>query len=106
MINRARNFMLLRALNKKIKRIGIMLNLKVDPKNKSIDFSVLLVGEETPLEVKVESYEMIERDGKSFMKVGVVDTSKTWLNIVLDEFVEGQEVELSAKTARLLKIIM
>ncbi len=106
MLNKARNYMFIKALNHKIKRIGIMLNLKVDPKSKTIDFSVLLVGEETPLEVKVESYEMNERDGKSFMKVGKVDTSKTWLNIVLDEFVDGKEVELSAKTARLLNIVM
>ena len=40
------------------------------------------------------------------MKVGEVDTSKTWLNILLDEFVEGNEVELSPKTARLLNIVM
>ena len=106
MINKVRNYMLIKALNRKIKRIGIMLNLKVDPKNKTIDFSVLLVGEDTPLEVNVKSYEMVERDGKSYMKVGEIDTSKTWLNIVLDEFVEGQEVELSAKTARLLNIVM
>ena len=83
-----------------------MLTLKVDPKAKTIDFSVLLVGESEPLEASVKSYEIVERDGKNFMKVGEVDTSKTWLNIILDEFVEGNEVELSPKTARLLNIVM
>ena len=106
MLNKARNYMFIKALNHKIKRIGIMLNLKVDPKAKTIDFSILLVGEESPLDVNVKSYQMIERDGKTYMKVGEVDTSKTWLNIVLDEFVDGKEVELSAKTARLLNIVM
>jgi hypothetical protein len=106
MFDKAKNYMFIKALNHKIKRIGIMLNLKVDPKAKTIDFSVLLVGEESPLDVKVNSYEMIKRDNKSFMKLGEVETSKTWLNIVLDEFVDGEEVELSPKTARLLNIVL
>jgi membrane carboxypeptidase/penicillin-binding protein PbpC len=106
MIKQFRNYMLKKALNKRLKRIGIMLKLEVDPKKKTIEFSILLVGEEAPLEASVKSYEILERDGKKFMKVGELETSKTWLNILLDEFVDGKEVELSEKTARLLNIVM
>ena len=54
MIKKARNYMLIKALNHKLKRIGIMLKLEVDPKAKTIDFSVLLVGESEPLEASVK----------------------------------------------------
>lgn len=83
-----------------------MLNLKINPKTKSIDFEVLLVGEPEPLEVSIKSYDLVESESKSFIKVGEIETSKTWLNIVLDEFAKGDEIELSPKVAKLLKLVM
>ena len=106
MFKKVKNYMLIKALNYKLKGLGRMLDFKIDPETKTIDVSVLLIGEPEKLDISVKSYEMIERDGKSFIKIGEIETSKTWLNIVLDEFAKGDEVELSAKTANLLKLIM
>ena len=106
MFNQAKHYLLLKAINHKIKRVGIMLNLNIDSKEKTIDFSVLLVGEEAPLDVKVKSYEIKERDGINYLKLGEIETSKVWLNIVLDEFAKGDEVEISSKFSKLLKIVL
>ncbi len=82
-----------------------MLNLNIDPKSKSINIEVLLKGEDKPLEVSVNDYKLTSKD-KSFIKIGEVETSKPWLNIILDEFVVGGEVKLPPKVAKLLKIVM
>ena len=83
-----------------------MLNLKIDPKTKSIDLSVLLIGEPEQLEISIKSYELIKKNDKNMIKLGDVETSKTWLNIIIDEFVKGNEVEIPPKIANLLKLIL
>ena len=83
-----------------------MLNLNIDSTNKTINFSVLLVGEDAPLDVEVKSYEVTEREGNNYLKLGEIETSKVWLNIVLDEFAKGDEITLSPKVAKLLKIVV
>ncbi len=106
MFKKVKNYMLIKALNHKLKGIGRMLDFKIDPKTKTINLSVLLIGEDAPLDVNVKSYDLTERDGKNYLKLGEVETSKTWLNIVMDEFAEGNEVEISPKFGKLLKIVM
>jgi len=106
MFNTAKTYLLLKTINYKIKRIGIMLDLKINPDTKSIDVSVLLVGEESPLDVSIKSYELLSKDDKDYIKLGDIETSKTWLNIVLDEFVKGDEVELPPKIAKVLKLVL
>lgn len=45
-----KNNMLKAFINSKIKRIGNMLNLKSDSKNKEINLEVMLIGEEGPID--------------------------------------------------------
>jgi len=106
MIKKMKQFVLIKTINYKLKGIGRMLNLKIDPKTKSINLSILLVGEPEQLEISIKSYELIEKNDKQLIKLGDIETSKTWLNIVLDEFMKGDEVELSPKIANLLKLIL
>ena len=106
MIKKLKWFILLKTLNHKLKGIGRMLNLKIDPKTKSIDLSVLLIGEPEQLEISIKSYELIKKNDKNMIKLGDVETSKTWLNIIIDEFVKGNEVEIPPKIANLLKLIL
>jgi len=93
-------------INFKIQRIGHMLNIKIDPDSKSIKLSILLLGEDKPLDIDIKSYELIEEDNKSFIKINEVETSKTWLNILIFEFVENNKIEISNKISKLLKIII
>ena len=83
-----------------------MLNIKIDPDSKSIKLSILLLGEDKPLDIDIKSYELIEEDNKSFIKINEVETSKTWLNILIFEFVENNKIEISNKISKLLKIII
>ena len=106
MIKSIKNYLIIKLLNHRLQGIGRMLDFKIDPETKSIKLSALLIGEPDQLDIEVKSYEMIDRDGKSFIKLGEIETSKTWLNIVLDEFAKGDEVEISPKVAKLLKIVM
>ena len=93
-------------INFKIRKVGHMLNIKIDPDNKSIKLSVLLLGEDEPLDVFIKSYELIEENNKSYIKISEIETSKTWLNILVSEFVEHNKIEISNKTSKLLKIII
>jgi len=93
-------------INFKIQRVGHMLNLKIDPDNKSIKLSILLLGEDEPLDIDIKSYELIEENNKSYIKINDVETSKTWMNILILEFVENNKIEISNKISKLLKIII
>ena len=106
MFDRAKEFMLIKAINHNIKRIGHMLSLKIDPETKALDLTVLLVGEDKPLDISVKSYDFVEKDDKNFIKIGEVETSKTWLNILLSEYVDNGEIEITPKISKLLKLVM
>ena len=106
MFDRAKEFVLIKAINHKIKRIGHMISLKIDPETKALDLTVLLVGEDKPLDVSVKSYDFIEKDDKHFIKIGDVETSRTWLNVLLSEYLDNDEIEITPKISKLLKLVM
>ncbi len=101
-----KNNMLKAFINSKIKRIGNMLNLKLDSKNKEINLEVMLIGEEAPLTVNIGKYNLIVENDKHFLEINEVSTSRAWLNIIVEETLNGQKIELPSKLAKILKVVV
>ena len=94
------------AINKQIKEYGKMLKLNVDSKRKSLEMEVMLDGEKEPLAVFVEKYQLSEEEGKHYLTVHGVSTSRAWINTVASNYLEGKRFELPAEYAKLLKVLI
>jgi hypothetical protein len=93
-------------VNLVIKEFGKMLDLRLDSKNKRIFAEVELLGEKEPVSIEVGEYELVERDGKSFLVVKDLSASREWLDIVLKNHFNTYELELPPQIAKTLKIIV
>jgi len=83
-----------------------MVKLNVDSNKKSIEMELMLLGEKEPITVKIGNYELSQKDGKFFLMVKGVSTSRAWLNTVASTYLEGKEFELPAHYAKLLKTLL
>lgn len=94
------------AINMQIKEYGEMLKLNLDSNNKSIEAEIMLDGEREPLTVHVERYEMTEENGRHFLKIHGVTTSRTWINTVASSYLDGKTFEIPTEYAKLLKVVI
>lgn len=94
------------AINLKMKRYGEMMDFQIDSENKRILLKVSLKGEPEPLIVTVNKYEIMKVDGKDFLIIRNVTTSKEWMNLIAEDFMKDKEVELPDKFSRIIKMIM
>jgi len=93
-------------INLKIKEVGKMLRLNLDSQNKKIELELMLLGEKEPLYVEVGSYEISEEEGRYFLIVKDIKTSREWINIVAKNYLENQKFEIPENVAKTLKIIV
>lgn len=82
-----------------------MLTLNIDPKEKKLDFSILLNGETMPLVVTVNRYELdsFGPNGVTMFEIKECSTNRPWLNAVIKNFLIGKSFEVPEKAADLLK---
>ena len=81
-------------INSRIKEYGKVIDLKIDNKNKQISVKALLNGEESPIEVKVEEYELQEES----ITIKKISSDRTWVNTALSNFVAGKSFALPPKS--------
>ncbi len=93
----ARNY-----VNGLIKRYGEVSELKIDSKGKSVDIVCVLIGESTPVTVRIENYR-IESDGtKRFIEITACACSRPWLQNLLEDHARGRRLELPSWAAAAL----
>jgi len=93
-------------LNIKFKEYGEMLKLNLDSTNKTIELEVMLKGEKEPLEIKVNQYEIIQENGKYFIHINGLKTSREWINVIAKNYLEDEKFELDSKLAEVLKVLV
>jgi len=94
------------AINAQVKEYGKMLKLNLNSQEKSIELEVLLDGEKESLTVKVDNYTLDEDQGKFFLKIYGVQTSRAWINTIASSYLEGKAFEIPAEYAKMLKVIV
>ncbi len=94
------------AINSQIKEYGKMLKLNLNSQEKSIEMEVMLDGEHEPLWVHVRNYELTEENGRHFLKVHGVTTSRAWINTFASSHLEGKALEIPEEYAKMLKVIV
>ena len=94
------------AINYKLKELGEMLKFNLDSNTKTIELEILLDGEKEPLEVKINHYEISEENGKFFLVAKDISTSRKWINVVASQYLSGQQFEIPAEFASMLKLVV
>jgi hypothetical protein len=77
-----------------IKQYGIMTNLQIDSKNKTITCELDLKGEPTPLKINCLNYQLVEEGDATFFEITKVDTSREWINVLCDEHLKHRRFKL------------
>ncbi len=64
---------------------GTLTKLEVDSHNKSLFLILDLKGESQLIEIRVKHYQLVDRNGDTFLEVGEIETSREWVNTLLRE---------------------
>lgn len=81
-------------INQRIARYGEVEHLKLDSKNKTAELVLRLVGEDRPVAVTVERYEVTERGGKSYLRLAQCKSNRVWLQNLLSDLGPTREIPL------------
>ena len=110
MLNKFKDAALSRAfralVNARIGEYGEMLKLTVDSEHKRIEAEVMLEGESSPITVTVQRYELFEKDGKYFLSVEGIRTSRAWIDTLALSYLEGRRFEIPPTYAKILKTVV
>lgn len=82
---------------------GTVSNLSIDTNSKAVSLTLQLLGESAPFEVNVQSYELSERDGSTYLVVRRFSTSKSWLDIVVRKYAPSLQFVIPNEYASLIK---
>jgi hypothetical protein len=83
-------------LKRRTQAIRRMTNLRIDTREKSVSLEIDLVGEPEPIRFEVGRYRLIEENGKTFIEVSNVRSSKPWMDILAQEYANGRRFEIPA----------
>jgi hypothetical protein len=64
---------------------GSLTQLDIDSNKKTLFLALELKGESQPIEIRVNHYELVERNSDTFIELGEVETSREWVNTLLRE---------------------
>jgi hypothetical protein len=89
-------------INKRIERYGEVQTLRIDSRAKTMELICHLVGEPTPIAVRVQSYDVRDAGDKKILTVGPCSSSRPWLQNLLNDFARGREFPVPSWAAAAL----
>lgn len=88
--------------NSLISRYGVVRELRIDPKVRTIEAECLLHGEISPIMVNVQKYQIVDRGGKKMAEILQCSCSRPWAQALIEDFVRGRQFELPSWAASAL----
>ncbi|CAA6825194.1 MAG: Unknown protein [uncultured Sulfurovum sp.] len=93
-------------LNRKIDRFGKISHLEFDSNKEVIELEVILKGETAPLQVLITGYTLQKIEGKHYLRIQNIKTSREWLNQVVEDYVQNKEFNVPKKYVRLIRKVL
>ena len=81
-------------VNSQIARYGELTSLKLDSRQKSIELTGRLLGDDEPVEVTISRYALEKVGDKIFISVKDFTCSRPWLQNLLEDFIRDHRAEL------------
>jgi hypothetical protein len=89
-----------------LKPFGHATSLKLDSANRSAEIVLELKGEDTPLKIHVQEYEVLREPNGTFIVVKAVSTSREWMTAMAREYVVGRRLAVPAEAAGMLSRLL
>jgi len=89
-------------LTQKIEKFGELRKLEIDSRQKRLALEVALKGETSPVSIRVEKYEIVQRNGDTHIILRQATASREWITAAIEEHLLGREVKLPAAAASVL----
>src|ERR1035437_946026 len=87
-------------INRKFKRYGRMTELKIDNERRTIEATVMLKGETSPIQIRCAHYELKMNGEAVSLTIGDVSVSREWMSLVAAEFLKNRSISLPAGVAK------
>jgi len=68
-----------------------MTTIQIDSTAKGIHVELELKGETYPLLIDVKGYKLSSEDGETFIKLGKIETSREWINQLIDDYLPAEK---------------
>lgn len=81
---------------------GTMTKLHIDSTHHRADLELDLKGETQPLHVIIGRYALTNADGKSFIEIQEISTSREWLTLLAQQMIKGKKFEVPELIASVL----
>jgi hypothetical protein len=79
---------------------GRITALKLDSASGELDVTLDLKGENEPLRVHIQEYEIIDESGRMYLLIHRIVTSRPWLTALAENLAVGRRLELPADVAK------
>jgi len=89
-------------VNDFISRYGVVQELRIDSKQKTVVFTVQLKGEISPVSVSIGRYDVETEQGRAYVRASSFDCSRPWLKDVLNDHASNRRIELPSWAAAAL----
>ncbi len=93
-------------INQKIKGFGEMLDIHFDPIKRQLTGTILLAGEESPVDVRIDGYDLRPSGDHTVIVINNASVGREWINILVQKLVVGREIRLPADKAGLILEIL
>ena len=77
-----------------LKAYGVLKQLKLDTKRRTIDAELELAGEAQPVRVQINGYEIIEEEDAAYLILKDVNTSREGLTTLAHDFAVDRRLKL------------
>ena len=85
-----------------LKPFGHATSLKIDSSNKTAEISLELKGEQMPLTIHVNDYDLLTEPNGTFVVLKSVTTSREWMTALAREYLVGRRLAVPAEHAGMI----
>ncbi len=94
------------AINAKIASYGSVTKLRLDSRSRIIEAELDLKGEVMPLHLTLRDYRFVRRSGKLYLFIGKIESSRSWIESLADDYLRNREVELPGRYGKLIEKLL
>ena len=89
-----------------LKPYGRIVALKLNSKRRKLEVDLELKGERELVRVQVDEYELTRLEGKLFLSLQAVSTSREWLTELAAHFLVGKRILVPPEAAKFLSRLL
>jgi hypothetical protein len=85
-----------------LKPFGRATSLKMDSGRKTAEICLELRGEQTPITINVQDYDILQESNGTFIVVKALTTSREWMTAMAREYVVGRRLAVPPEAAGMM----